>query len=270
MERTKYKQIINYLIIIFMLTGGHVVSAMKSQTTNDATQSQTMQNSSGTTFRQQIYQAYISGKMSSWKTVIDAMEKQKNYQPDFLTDLINYQYGYVAWCLGNNKKAEATEILSLLDENLRNLKKAAGETADYHAYSAAAYGFKIGLNLWRAPFLGPRSMGHAEKALRADNLNIQANIELGNIWNYMPAIFGGSPQKALNYFLKALEGMEKESAEVRKNNWMYLNLLTMVGQKYKELGDKDQARIYFEKAIQAEPDFIWVKKGLLPSLEKIN
>jgi hypothetical protein len=37
-----------------------------------------------THFKQQIYQAYISGKMEGWRTAIDNMEKQKSNQPDFL------------------------------------------------------------------------------------------------------------------------------------------------------------------------------------------
>ena len=195
------------------------------------------------------------------------MEKQKKNDPDFLLELINYQYGYVAWCLGNDKKNDAKNYLSLLEENLERLKNTAGETAEFHAFTAAAYGFKIGLSTWRAPFFGPKSMDHAEKAQEKDNQSFQAYMEMGNIWNHMPAMFGGSDEKALNYYSKALEIMESKSEEIKRHNWMYLNLLTLVGQIQQEIGNPNQAKKYFEQALQIEPDFVWVKEELLPSLK---
>lgn len=217
-------------------------------------------------FKQKIYDAYISGKMEGWKTAIYNMEKQKKNEPDFLLELINYQYGYVAWCLGNDKKNDAKIYLSQLEKNLEKLKDISGEIAEYHAYTAAAYGFKIGLSTWRAAFFGPKSMDHAKKALVKNSLSFQANMEMGNIWNHMPAVFGGSDEKALLYYSKALEIIEKMPEKILENNWIYLNLLTLVGQMHKELGNPNQAKKYFEQALQIEPNFVWVKEELLPSL----
>jgi tetratricopeptide (TPR) repeat protein len=258
MERPKYQLILIFLLLNLASTGREV--------SNSAFLQQTSAENSPSSFKQQIYQAYISGKMEGWKTAIDNMENQKKNEPNFLLDLINYQYGYVAWCLGNDKKDNAKHYLSLLDKNLEQLKSLSGETADYHAYTAAAYGFKIGLSLWRAPFFGPKSMDHGEQALDADSQSFQANMEMGNIWNHMPAVFGGSDEKALNCYFKALEIMKNKPDEFRKNNWMYLNLLTLVGQMQLETGNTESARKYFEQALQIEPSFVWVKEELLPSL----
>lgn len=218
-------------------------------------------------FKKQIYTAYISGKMKNWKTAMDAMEEQKENEPGFLLELINYQYGYVAWCLGNDKKADAKNYLSLLEENLKKLKMTAGETAEYHAYMAAAYGFKIGLTVWRAPFFGPKSMTHAERAMEADSLSFQANMEMGNIWNHMPAVFGGSKEKARKYYTKARTIIEKTPEKNLTNNWMYLNLLTLIGRINQEMGHTEQAKKYFEQVLHIEPEFVWVKEELLPSLK---
>jgi tetratricopeptide (TPR) repeat protein len=279
MERSKYQLILIFLLLsltspgrgvfnsaFFLLNEGEI-SAKLSFSDNSASTVQISAEKSNSPFKQQVYQAYISGKMEDWKTAIDAMEKQKSNQPADILELINYQYGYVAWCLGNDKKIEAKHYLSLLGKNLENLKAISGETAEYHAYTAAAYGFKIGLSTWRAPFFGPKSMDHAEKAMKKDSLSFQANMEMGNIWNHMPAMFGGSDEKALSYYFKALEIMETKVAEIRKNNWMYLNLLTLVGQMHQELENPVQAKIYFEQALHIEPGFVWVKEELLPSLK---
>jgi tetratricopeptide (TPR) repeat protein len=266
MERPKYQLILILLLLNFASPGGRVF-AKPTLCNNSPSLLQNTTENTQSIYRQKVYQAYISGKMEGWKTTIDNMEKQKKNEPEYLLDLINYQYGYVAWCLGNDKNNEAKHYLSLLDKNLEKLKSLSGESAEYHAYTAAAYGFKIGLSNWRAPFFGPKSMNHAELALEKNPRSFQANMEMGNIWNHMPAVFGGSDEKALNYYLKALEIIENEPAGIQQNNWMYLNLLTLAGQIYQEMGNQKQAKKYFEQALQIEPGFVWVKEELLPSLK---
>lgn len=284
MERPKYQLIFLFLLLCiagrgvlakpslrdnsaFFLPSESEISAKLFFSDNSVFPLQTSSENAQSPFKKQVYQAYISGKMEGWKTAIDNMENQKKNEADFLLELINYQYGYVAWCLGNYKKNDAKHYLSLLEKNLVRLKNIAGETAEFHAFTAAAFGFKIGLSVWRAPFFGPKSMDHAEKALEKNSQSFQANMEMGNIWNHMPAMFGGSDEKALTYYSKALEIIESKPEEFKRHNWMYLNLLTIVGQMHQETGNPNQAKKYFEQALQIEPDFVWVKEELLPSLK---
>lgn len=214
-----------------------------------------------------VYESFISGNMNGWETAVNEMESQKSTKAVKLLDLINYQYGYIGWCLGNDKKKDARYYLDLMEKNLELLKEEKGESADYHAYNAATYGFKIGLSLWRAPFLGPKSMNHAELAIEKDSGNLQANIEMGNIWNHMPEMFGGSKEKAMNYYLKAIEIFEKQEEEKQTQKWMYLNLLATVGQIESQEGNREKALLIYKKALNIEPRFIWVKDELLPSLQ---
>ena len=241
MEREKYWLIV--IIIFFALTSG------------GQSQHQLL-----------VYNAYIGSDMTIWKEAVDNMEQGKNSDPDYLLELINYQYGYTAWCLGNDKNKEARKYLLLLERNLEKLKKTEEKIAEYHAYKAAFYGFKIGLSPLRAPFFGPKSMDHAKLALEKDSLSLQGNMEMGNIWSHMPKLFGGSKQKALYYYLKALRIIEEKPREIRNKNWIYLNLIAIIGKTKEELGNTQEAIEYYKKAIQIEPDFKWVKNELLPSL----
>ena len=218
-------------------------------------------------FKKEIYQAFISGEMHRWKNAVDEMERNKQNNPDFLLDLINYEYGYIGWCLGSDREDEAENYLEKAEENLEKLEVLTNNyKAEIHAYTAAFYGFKIGLKNWRAPFIGPKSVDHAEKALEIDPNNFNANLEMGNIWSNMPEMFGGSDEKALKYYQNALEILEQKNPEYLKNNWMYLNLLALIGQTEQRLGNHEKARGYFEKALKIEPRFLWVKNELLPSL----
>lgn len=274
MERPKYQLIILLLMLAFTSAGefsddlkmNSVIYYTDRYFAADIKGRQSISNALSQPFKEQIYQAYITGNMKAWESVIHRMESQHKEETDFLLELINYQYGYVAWCLGNNNKSKAKKYLSFMESNLSILKTQTGKTAAYHAYSAAAYGFRIGLSNWRAPLLGPKSMMHAEKSIQADSLSFQANMELGNIWNHMPAVFGGSGEKALHFYYRALKIMEKKPEKVKNNNWMYLNLLTLMGQVHKKEGQPEQAQKYFEQALKIEPEFVWVKEELLPSL----
>lgn len=208
-----------------------------------------------THYKTAIYKAYITGDMKSWSKTLAEMESQKNRSTDYLLELINCQYGYIGWCISNNNNKEAQHNISGMECNLEDLRSITGESSEFHSYKAALYGFKLGMNIWKAPVLGKKSMDHAKMAIKKDNMSIHANLEMGNIWNYMPELFGGSKLKALQYYSKAISIFEKEKLDT-KNNWNYLNLLVLAGQAAKELGNIQKAIYYFEKALETEPDFI--------------
>ena len=219
-----------------------------------------------TQYRQIIYKSYISGNMGNWEKVLSEMESQKYNSPEFLLELINYQYGYVGWCIGKKKTKAAELYIRKLESNLDYLNSVTGESSEFHAYKAALYGFKLGLNIWKAPVLGQKSMTHATLAMEKDSMNIHANLKMGNIWNYMPEIFGGSKLKALYYYSKAIKIIEKTELN-KKYNWTYLNLLALAGQAADKQGNKQKAIGYYEKALETEPGFLWVKNELLPPLK---
>lgn len=90
-------------------------------------------------------------------------------------------------------------------------------------------------------------------------------IENGNALYYMPKIFGGSKEKAMESYNKAIQLMEKDS-EMVKRNWMYLNVLMVLGQSYEKTGNFQFAKITCEKVLRTEPDFTYMREELLPSL----
>ena len=64
-------------------------------------------------YRSDIYQAYISKDMGKWKNIIDQMEKETSKTNAFVLEWINYQYGYIGWCLGTDRKEEAEKVFGL-------------------------------------------------------------------------------------------------------------------------------------------------------------
>ncbi len=218
----------------------------------------------------EIYKAYIGNKMDRWQNIIDKMEQEKTNEEDFLVQLVNFQYGYIGYCIGNDKTELAKEYLEKAEKNLKLLSNEDANPSVIHAYESAFYGFKIGFNRLRAPFYGPRSIKHAELAIEQDKENPLGYIQYGNSQFYMPPIFGGSKEEAIKYFLKAQQLMEQDSERIR-NDWNYLSLLTLIAQSFEEMKQYKQAQDYYEKILKIEPDFSWVKDELYPSLlQKVN
>ena len=241
MERTN--RIITILFILFVLSGSSLASN-----------------------KEKIYQAYISNRMDDWKAIIDSLEQHKTESTDYLSELVNYQYGYIGYCLAEDDDKKAKLYLDLAENNLDILENQNFDPALVNAYKAAFWGFKIGLSPIKAPIFGRRCIKNADLALELNDKLPFAHVQYGNAYFYMPAIFGGSKEVAIEHFLLAIEQMEKQPAELQ-NDWNYLSLLSLTGQSYVEMGEYEEAKVIYEKALRFEPDFKWVKNELYPDLK---
>ncbi|MEI6680786.1 MAG: hypothetical protein WCL21_19415, partial [Mariniphaga sp.] len=186
---------------------------------------------------------------------------------DHLIELVNYQYGYVAWCLGNNHKDEAADYLKLAENNLKLLETRKFNLSRVNGYKAAFYGFHIGLSMFSAPFLGPKSAACARQSILLNPDDPFGYIQSGNVQMHTPALMGGSKTEAVSLFLKAKMLMEKNGEEVR-GDWNYLSLLTSVAKAYDSTGDYPKAKLMYEEILRFEPGFKWVRDELYPQLLK--
>lgn len=248
MERTRYK--IAVLIVIFFS-----FLAVKAN------------------FKADIYKSYIYGDMKKWKQIIDKMEKDKvsvtpqAAQSAHILELLNYQYGYIAWCLGTDREDEAEDYLDIADENVKILEGRKFNMSMVNGYEAAFYGYRIGLNNFKAPFYGPKSFKCAENAINLNKKNPFGYIQYANIQFYMPSTFGGSKTEAINYYRKAETLMEQNKKEIL-NDWNYINLLATIANSYVEINQLEKAKSYYEKILKVEPQCQWVKNTLYPQLLK--
>ncbi len=214
-----------------------------------------------------IYQAYISDNMQAWKAVIDRIQQEERKSSEKLLTLVNYQYGYIGWCIGKNRKEEAESYIGKARENLAELERNGYGMSLVNAYKSALYGYEIGISKVKAPFIGPKSVKHAELALQLDPSNPFAYMQMGYVQFYMPPVFGGSKNEAIGYFLKAKTGMEMDRDKLR-NDWNYLHLLTLIAQAYNDLGDRPAAKRTYEIILKIEPGFLWIKNEMYPQISK--
>jgi tetratricopeptide (TPR) repeat protein len=239
MERTRFKLIIFILFITsFPLTAG---------------------------YRSEIYTAYIDNKMERWKNVIDHLDAIPEKNNGLLLELVNYQYGYIGYCIGFDRKDEARRYLGIAQRNLDILEERNYNLSVINAYKSAFYGFRIALKPISAPVNGLRSIECARTALKLDPDYYFGYVQHGNIQFYMPAAFGGSKKEALQFYLKAKELIEKDPESVSEN-WNYLSLLIVIAQTYIYMKDYSSAQKVYEKILKIEPGFLYVKDDLYPKL----
>lgn len=218
-------------------------------------------------YRSEIYNAYISNKMELWKSVIDNMNAVPDKSNEFMLELVNYQYGYIGYCLGYDKKSEARKYLDLAQKNIDILEKREYKLSVINAYKSAFCAFKMGLNILSVPINGLKSIEYAKSAIETDRENYLGYIQNGNIQFYMPSTFGGSKKEGIDFYLKAKEILERDISNT-KENWNYLSLLIVIGQSYYHLNDYASAKAVYENILLLEPGFIYVRDELYPQLLK--
>ena len=146
-------------------------------------------------YKQDIYNAYITNNMEVWKTTIDEMEAKEKKSDELLLELINYQYGYIGWSLGNNEKKQAKEYLKLAEDNLKKLEKTSLYPSYVDAYKSAFYGYTIGLNKLKAPFVGPKSINAAKSQWRKTLIIHMAIFNMQTLSFICPPFLVGLKQK---------------------------------------------------------------------------
>lgn len=218
------------------------------------------------TTQHQIYECYITGDMATWKIVMDDFAKRQLSAAEKL-NLINFYYGYIGYQLGEKNKAQAQIYIDKGDAIIDELIKTS-PTADVYAYKGAYIGFKIAISPYKAPFIGNTSIKYVDKALEIGPQNIQAIIEKANVCYFTPEIFGGSKAEALKYNETAINLFERDSG-LTTENWVYLALLTRTAWFHTQNKNYVEAKRIYQKILNIEPDYSYVKEELYPDLVKL-
>jgi len=218
--------------------------------------------------RERVYQALIHDRMDEWDKVIVEMSSRKSSLSDKeLGELVNYYYGYTGWLMEEGPKKKAKTYVAEADELIDALLLKHPYDSDLYAFKGAFFAYKISLNPVKAPFLGGQSMDNIDRALEYGPKSPQAWIEKGNALFYMPKAFGGSKEKAVEAYKKAIRYMEEDPGSLH-NNWMYLNVLMILAQGYEKTGNYKMAKSTYDKLLQIEPRFSYVRDEEYPAFMK--
>jgi tetratricopeptide (TPR) repeat protein len=212
------------------------------------------------------YLAYLDQDKNSWKSNVALATKAYQSQPSTGSkfQLALTEYGLLNLTMKDQDEKLFDAYVDGLEERLEELSKDKTHGAEAKALLSSVYGFKIAYSPWKGMLLGSKSSDLLEAALKSDpNSPIVQKMYAGNQY-FTPEMWGGDKDKALAAFLKSNQLFEQRNDT---QNWMYLDNLAWTGLIYKEKGMKAEAKKVWEKALALEPNFEWIGKGLLPSVE---
>lgn len=166
-----------------------------------------------------------------------------------------------------NREAASGHLESAVD-HLREATRIDPQSAEAHALLASVYGRQIGLSPVKSMILGPRAGRAIGKALELapDNPRVVLSAAIGD-YN-TPKMFGGNKERAMQGFRRATELFSREKpADPVEPSWGHGEAWAWLGIAYVDRDEKEPAGAAFEKALQIDPEFGWVKYVLLPELE---
>jgi tetratricopeptide (TPR) repeat protein len=202
--------------------------------------------------------------MQSWELLVDSLQKRKLSKPN--EDVLLYaEYALTGYFFTQDDKKSAAKMMEKYEAHLERMMEKYPNTANYHAFKAALYGFKIGFSPWKAPFYSYYHQREVDKAMELRKTEALPLIEQGNSYYFRPSFVGGNKQKALLSYDAAFKINSLRNPEC---NWVFFNNGAWLGQVYTKLGYPDKARKVYQHILSVNPNFQYVKDELLPQLEK--
>lgn len=213
-------------------------------------------------YRQATYDAYVSGDMGRWKSVITAIEAESDPDQMRQLELLEYYYGYIGYLLAEGRNQEAKDYITKGDRLIDDILAVDPDNPDATAYKGSFIAYRFSINRLKAVVSGMESKRLIEKAYADAPENVRAISEMANLCYYAPALFGRDRSRGVKLYEKAARRMEQMRTD--RANWFYLRLLTNIALHYDYAGDTQAAAAAYERILAAEPNYRWVKDELYP------
>jgi tetratricopeptide (TPR) repeat protein len=154
-----------------------------------------------------------------------------------------------------------------LESAVMHLEKAIEKNdsmADAHALLSSCYGMQISFSPMSGIWRGPKSGSEMAKARLLSPGNPRVTL-LGAIGTYnTPAIFGGGKEKGFKALKEAAELFSRwKCADSLQPDWGSEQVYAWIGLAHLDRNETILARKAFEKALEINPEYGWVKYVLM-------
>lgn len=212
------------------------------------------------------FNLFLNGKISQWPWVINKMVADPKLQDtEGQLEILTYYYGLVGHLMDVGQKKQASENLRKANDLAIKLYKTNPDNPLLLGLMSNLTGFQIALSPLKATTLAKGMMNKAKKSIAKGPNDPYVNILYSNILFYMPGIFGGDTEKALQGYKKALQTMEADP-ELKKNNWMYIQLMVTIGVVEEKRENYVEAQKMYRKVLELYPEYAHVKNVSYPRL----
>jgi len=212
-----------------------------------------------------FYQGYLTATKAPWEQAIEKINQDATLdETQKLHAIAEAQCGLLIYAFAHQDKSAYEAVADDLEANLEVLLEQDPKDVTALAKMAQLYGATMGFQSWKAMYLGPKSEKLVDRALQADPETPDVWVQRANSRLFTPAMFGGDIDEAVQCFEKAVQYYEAQANHTQ--NWRYLDALAWLGQAYQKAEQSTAAIETYQKALEIEPNFGWVKYKLMPQV----
>jgi len=178
--------------------------------------------------------------------------------------LAEYRLANLGWAEG---RRSVRQHINAAIGHLERAIELEPDSAEALALLGGAYGIKIAVNALTAMTLGSKNQQVRERARELDPDNPRVVLLDAVSYFNTPGAFGGDKEKALELALQAAELFAAEEvSDPELPRWGKEEVWAWIGMIRADADDNAAARQAYEKALEINPDYGWVKNVLLPDL----
>jgi tetratricopeptide (TPR) repeat protein len=219
--------------------------------------------------RAMIAKATPVGDIPALKNAQALLERAATVAPNdpWLTHYLGfalYRQATLSFGMGRDNYAP---ILERADSVLER-SAIAGSIAESYALRSGVIGMMIGSNPIKGMTLGPKSAAQMEKALELAPRNPRVWLLRAIGAFNTPAMFGGGMDRAEEYLLKSIALFSQDKPLPPAPTWGLHEAYTWLGRVYANEDKIPAARTAYHKALEIEPNDMWVRSVLMPALDK--
>lgn len=184
---------------------------------------------------------------------------------------LRHYHGYTLYRIGLAAMEEGPQAADAPLERAQRVLQASARQ-DSIPESFALLASTLGMRIAADPEARAQSMGRrSQQALRAAEAvgpeNPRVWLVKGVNAFHTPEQYGGGAETAREHLEKALALLREEAPDAPEPSWGRAEAHAYLGQVHARQGRTEEARAQYEKALEVEPEYAWVKKRLLPALE---
>ncbi|MBM4169461.1 MAG: tetratricopeptide repeat protein [Ignavibacteria bacterium] len=202
------------------------------------------------------------------KTLIEPLTNDHRFSA-----LAHYYLGYINYQVAITiERMDKDRAVLSLDRAVAHLEAATEKDeqfAEAYALLASCYGIKTSFAPLKGIVWGPKSNALVDRAKKLAPRNPRVAF-LDAIGTYStPVLFGGGKEKGLKGMRAAAELFDQwEDSDPLQPSWGKEEVYAWIGRAYMEQKEYILARKAFEKSLEINERFAWVKNHLLPALER--
>ncbi len=182
-----------------------------------------------------------------------------------------YDWAYLNWRVSNIVRASDRKrgkaLLKEAEQQLDLLLEREPDNAEAHALKGTVIGDRITGALSGA-LLGRKSSASHKQALELAPENPRVALLRGVGFYYTPKTFGGGSDVAEEELRRAVELFGRQPDGTNWPNWGRTDAFAWLGIVLTDRGAVDEARSLYQRALALQPENVWIRDELLPSLSE--